>query len=185
LKYQNQNQILEYLQPVQSPIDVDSPKSYKIPKKKTTESVSPLTQSPTPQEQVVFDPVPPELPIPIEISPKEVLSRWCKQFYGNYPIYRETLTQDGIISSVTLQHLGMTISHQIPSKNIDYAENQSSLRAIEHLWKIRKQKYDQKFDEKINVNIQRERQMDYKFRGYNDRGNGSWVPPPPSYEKRF
>jgi len=42
-----------------------------------------------------------------------------------------------------------------------------------------------KFDEKINVNIQRERQMDYKFRGYNDRGNGSWVPPPPSYEKRF
>lgn len=166
-----------------SPIDPESPKSYKIPKKKVDNIHSPMT--PTSQQEMgspIFEPIPPELPIPHDVLPKDVLCGWYKRNFGNLPLFKETFTQEGVFSSVALPHFGITIVHQLPSKNLEIAENQSSLRAIEHLWKIRKQKMDQKFEDKT-VNTQR---MEWRPQPPQERFHRPpWNPPPPSFEKRF
>jgi len=97
--------------------------------------------SPSPPIALSF-PQPPDLPVPPDQSPKNVLLSWCQQFLHNVqdmPAFELEQCSEGFKASVTLPYLNSTIiSTRLPSPTIQVAENQAAVRAMEHMWKLYK-----------------------------------------------
>jgi hypothetical protein len=85
-------------------------------------------------------PKPPDLPVPPNQSPKDVLLSWSKQYLKPHQIPHfepPTVTSEGYRSGIVLPHLSNTIiSTKLASPTIHGAENQAAVRAMEHLWRL-------------------------------------------------
>jgi hypothetical protein len=83
---------------------------------------------------------PPDLPLPPNLSPSDVLMNWCKQFLrpDQMPKFDQYQSSEGGFTvSIILPHLeGTVINSKLPSPTIAGAENQASVRAMEHLWQL-------------------------------------------------
>ena len=99
---------------------------------------SPVT--PTVSNFQAMLPKPPDLPVPPNQSPKEVLMNWSRQHLkpNQLPRFEPPITtSEGYTSSVVLPHLSDTVIHtKISSPSVQAAENQAAVRAMEHMWRM-------------------------------------------------
>jgi hypothetical protein len=135
-----------------SPV-VSSPFSRGMPFNAPPSATSPMYHSPTVLSptfpQSLQQPVlqrsglimkpPPELPVPPNQSPKEVLLAWSHSNLSANQIPTFELQKhsvEGYIVSVNLPHLNTNIHNKLFSPTLQAAEDQAAVRAMEHLWRL-------------------------------------------------